>query len=465
MKLRLVKLFAVILLAILATYFAPKGLSSVFYVLAVISYFRSDDEALWLTFFFVVSDGFLGFFNNYEAVVSIIPGLPEVEVGHFYVAAAFVKALRIKEFQERPFYQDMIAVLMVYVLFLVVQGYAIGVSSELRVHFRILKFVLPLTLFYSIPRLFTDRAHYRDVFLMFAPFAFLALFAQAFTVSTGLAPSQFIGVRQDLWFIDNIERGTTYRGFYSTGMVLISFFGALYYTTVPGPKWTRTLFLAVILSDFLSAFLSATRGWVLSFSAVLFLHALFVVRLKPKLIAGLSAAAVVFMFGLTQIPAVEKQFSDAGERLLTVGLVAQGDVTAGGTLERLDRRAPRVMAKWAGSPLTGWGFSDEFHDYSDSHVGNHNVLLHAGVIGAILLALFLGYFCWSIVRRSLQLPWSAPERSALLLFPIFLLGWFIIHSSSGQQFQFYGEPGMTIPEALFFSFGAFCYRFTDPGTA
>ncbi len=457
MALKFAKLASLIIVAIVATYFGPKALSSLFYIGVVIAYLYSKDEVIWFTFFFVISDGFLGFFNNYEAVVSIIPGLPEVEVGHLYVVGTIFKVRNAEGKAQGTFFDRLLLAMAAYVIFLILQGYAIGVTPEIRAHFRILKFVLPLVLFYTIPRIFTSRQMYRETFELFIPFAFLALFAQVFTVATGLAPSQFAGVRQDLWFTDVYERGQTYRGFYSTGMVLISFFGALYYSTVDPTSRKRVLYLAVIVANFLSAFLSATRGWVLGFTVILLLHSVFVAGLKVHRIALVAVVGTVLMFGLLQVPAVQKQFSGAADRILTIGLLAKGDVTAGGTLERLDRRAPRVINKWKASPLTGWGFSDDFKAYGDSHVGNHNVLLHSGIIGAVLMVLFLGFFSWTLMMRSMTSNIGDPNGRGLLLFPIFLLGWFMIHSSSGQQFMFYGELGVTLPQALFFSFGSFCY--------
>jgi hypothetical protein len=44
------------------------------------------------------------------------------------------------------------------------------------------------------------------------------------------------------------------------------------------------------------------------------------------------------------------------------------------------------------------------------------------------------------------------------MFIIFLSGWFFIHSTSGQQFNYVGMPAKIIPQAIFFSFGAFRYE-------
>lgn len=457
MALRYAKLAGLLLAAIGATYFAPPAVASAFYVLATLAYMHDKDEPVWFTFYFVLSDGLLGLFNNYEAVVAIIPGLPEVEVGHLYVLGSVYKALRAKGRAPRPFYRNIGVIFLVYTAFLVVQGYAVGVTSDIRFHFRIVKYVLPLVLFLTLPRLMPGREDFERTFMLFVPFAFMAMLAQVYTLVFGIAPSQALGFHHESGLLDAYARGNTYRGFYSTGMVLISFFGALWMAAVDGGR-RRWIYLGVVIADVLSAFLSATRGWVLAFGVSLVLYALFVARFRVARVAGGTLLLLVVFFALLRVPAVERQFSRASDRILTIGLVAQGDVTAGGTLERLDRRAPRVMKKWRESPVTGTGFSNDYREYADTHVGNQNLLLHGGIVGVAVVAGFFGYFCWALVRRGLSLPASDPLRRGLLVFPVFLLAWFIIHSTSGQQFMFAGEPGITLPQALFFTFGAVCHR-------
>lgn len=452
-------LLGLISLAIIANYFMSDAIASLFYVATFVVYFNSKDEPFWLTFFFVLSDGFIGFFNNYEAVLSAIPGLPPVEIGHFYIALTLVKAAKVKKF-DKPFYFPIMGAMLVYVIFLVVQGYTLGVTPELNAQFRILKHLLPLILFYSIPRLFESEDQYRQTFALFIPFAFFALLAQVITITTSLAPSQLLGVHQDLWFIATTGEGKTYRGFYSTDMVLISFFGAMFYSATKDKYFNQTLLFAVIAADFISAFLSATRGWVLCFTFATLLHLIFVLRMSAGQLSKVVITATLALVGLMSIPVVNKQFSAAFERLETLQALAGGDVTAKGTLQRINDRLPRVISKWEESPLAGWGFSDDFFKYGDFHVGNHNILLQSGILGGLLMALFLVYFQVKLFQRSLSLPSGNIYKNALLVFPVFFFGWFIIHSSSGQQFMFYGDPAGTAIQAIYFSFGAIIFKRT-----
>jgi hypothetical protein len=50
---------------------------------------------------------------------------------------------------------------------------------------------------------------------------------------------------------------------------------------------------------------------------------------------------------------------------------------------------------------------------------------------------------------------------SLRVFVIFFLGWFVIHSTSGQHFSYALMPTYTIVQAIFFSFGALCIAEAD----
>ena len=310
--------------------------------------------------------------------------------------------------------------------------------------------------------MFQTEESYRQIFLYAFPMAFMALFAQVFTITTGQTPSQFLGVYRDFWFTVDVNKGKTYRGFYSTGMVLFTFFGALYYLADRKKSFNTMYLFAIVAANMLSVILSATRGWLIGLGFGLFCFLVFVQKMSIKRLAGISLVAIFFTGALMLIPVVGKQFSNAILRFTTLEKLAAGDVTAGGTLERLDKRAPPVVEKWEESPLTGWGFSDTFMRVQDFHVGNQNILMHSGVLGGLLLLMFFIYFHYKLFARSVTLPADHPLKSALLVFIIFFPGWFMIHSSSGQHFAFYCDPDKGMIQAVYFCMGAFAYKLSTP---
>jgi O-antigen ligase len=143
---------------------------------------------------------------------------------------------------------------------------------------------------------------------------------------------------------------------------------------------------------------------------------------------------------------------------MTLEAIVAGDLTAKGTLIRLERRVPRVMKKWRESPITGWGFSNEYFKYADGHIGNHNILLHSGITGFLLMIAFFIYFNAMIILKSMSMPDGVEWKKGLLVFSIFFLGWFIIHSTSWQYFSFYQDPNIGTIQALFLSWGAMVFQ-------
>lgn len=454
---KLSEFFLLLVATTLATYYAPAAVKTVFYVALLAFYFRSKNESLWLAFFLTISDGFWGYFNLYEAVISIIPGLPPIEIAHLYIILSVVKAIRKPN--PGPFFHDTyLKVFVVYILFLIAQGYLLGLSPQMNVQFRMIKFVLPLAMFYSLPRLLTTEEDFREFFLYLFPMAFMALFAQAFTITTGLAPSQFLGVYKKLWFTVDVSKGQTYRGFYSSATVLTCYFGAFYQLARRNNYFHYIYLFSVIAACLLCVILSATRGWLLGFSLSLILFLLFVLKMSVKRLATIIATGAIMVTGLLMLPVVRKQFDNAFKRFTTLEKLAGGDVTAGGTLSRLNERSPRVMDKWSETPITGWGFSDTFFKYGDFHVGNQNILLHSGILGALIMGLFIFYFHGMLLARSLQLYPGHPYKEASIVFSTFFPGWFLIHSSSGQHFSFYSDPGNSIVIAYYLTLGALTYR-------
>lgn len=454
---KLAEFFLLLGATILAIYYLPEIAKTPFCILLLIAYFRSSNEAMWLAFFLTTSDGFWGYFNSYDVVIKLIPGLPAIEVEQIYIALALIKASK----RENPgafFHDNMLRIMAVYIGFLVVQGYSLGLSPELNVQFRLVKYLLPLAMFYALPRLFRKEEDFRDFFVYVFPMAFLALFAQVFTITTSLTPSQFLGVYKKFWFTVDVAKGKTYRGFYSSATVLLSYFGAFFWLTRKERHFDPRYLFAVLAACYLCVVLSATRGWLIGFTLMLGLFLVFVLKMGAKQMASFALVIAVGVSLLMLIPVVEKQFTNAFLRFTTLEKLASGDATAGGTLSRITERSPRVMDKWSESPVSGWGFSDEYFKYGDFHVGNQNILLHAGIIGAILMGIFILYFHGSLLARSLQLLRGNPYKETLLVWVTFFPGWFSIHSSSGQHFSFYSDPVGGIVLGVYLTMGALMYK-------
>lgn len=448
------KFLALILITIFATYYAPNPVRASWYVIILAAYYFSKNEALWLSVFLATSDGFMSFFGLYTVTLTTLPGLPAIEISQIYIILTVVKAAG-KRIKPMIFYNKYLQVLLVYLLFSIIWGQMMGLSGELNVYFRVLKGVLPMMLFYSIPRLFVDQESYDNLFHLVFVIVLAAFAAQVITLLRGLSPLDMVGLTTG----EAEEGNSDFRVFFSANCTLLGLFGALYHLTRRVVKqWHRILFYSVVFASLAMAVLSATRGWIIGFSIILILGFLLTGITKPKRLAEFAIIVVPLLYIAVSNPTIKDQLTFSRERLGKMESIAQGDLTAGGTLQRLDLRSDRVMEGWRQNPIFGWGLSDTGYIYGDGHVGNQSLLAMSGVIGFVLLNGFLVFFSIKLINMYFNSGRLKFRDKSLLVFIVFLLGWFFIHSTSGQQFNFVGMPAKIIPQAIFLSFGAFRYE-------
>jgi O-antigen ligase len=90
------------------------------------------------------------------------------------------------------------------------------------------------------------------------------------------------------------------------------------------------------------------------------------------------------------------------------------------------------MKKFWESPIIGLGFTDEYYENQDGHVGNQNILLNVGIFGYILLIGLFIRISRKIWKMSRRMEFRIYENRAPLVYLFGLIAIFIIHSSSGQ---------------------------------
>ena len=440
---------------IIVTYLAPPVVSQLWYVILLIIYFRSKDEPYWYAFFLILSDGCLGFFGAYDVGLSLLPGMPNVDVAQVFILLTIIKASG-KPAPGRVFFSKTLQLLLIYLVFLIIWGLMIDPPSELNEIFRIFKLSFPLLMFYSTPRLMRSEQDYKRFFTFIFPIVILAFLTQIFNIIFGVSPAESLGIVEIGRYSEDYSKGgEPLRAFYNTAVTLLSLFAALFYLSREDSKVNKIYMSVIVISAMLMAFLSATRGWVIAFSVILFLYALFI--LKTSRILSLGIVSVAMIIGLTtiRIPALNNQIRGSLERISTVGAAASGDYTMEGTNIRTTIRSDRVLNKWKESPLFGWGFSNTYFSYDDGHVGNQSILLHSGLFGAVIMLIFFVQFNARLLIAGIKKgPYN--YNKSLIVFVFFFIGWFIIHSTSGQQFSFSVVPGGAITMSLFFSFGALC---------
>jgi hypothetical protein len=279
-------------------YLVPATFSSLFFLGCLVVYFFSKNEPFWLAFFLVLGDGFFGLFGPGQVLQSVIPGLPAVEVIQLYFILTIIKAFKVREF-TRPFYSYMLWALLVYLMFLIIQGFVLGLSMDMNIIFRLVKYLLPLFLLFSVPRLFTRSRDYQDCMTYLFPVAFFALAAQIVTITSGLGPLYLLSLSSEHSEVFQLTEEHIYRGFYNVAITLITTFGALLLLTLRKSKFKKSYLILVLIANALSILLSATRGWIIGFSTIIIFFLIFVsgINLKRfiKTAFGLAIACMIII--------------------------------------------------------------------------------------------------------------------------------------------------------------------------
>jgi hypothetical protein len=243
------------------------------------------------------------------------------------------------------------------------------------------------------------------------------------------------------------------RSFSAGYIILFSFVQGLYFYYSRNANINSNYIGVLLFISLISIILSATRGWIIA-TMVLFIGAILLCGNTKQMIRNFRLVLISIAVGFiifSQVPIVHKQVEVVYNRMLTLDALVKGDITAAGTLQRINVRGPKVIQKFWESPVFGWGFSDEYYAYQDGHVGNQNILLSVGIVGYLfLIALFI-HFCRKIYILSKFDEVKLHEGKGPLIYIISLIAIFIIHSTSTQFWGYIMEFGQ-LPKVIFFGF-------------
>ncbi|MBK7733704.1 MAG: hypothetical protein IPI37_13310 [Bacteroidales bacterium] len=233
-------------------------------------------------------------------------------------------------------------------------GLFMGLSPELNIYFRVLKTTLPFLLIYSLPRLMPDLHSYKRFFGIIFIVVIIAFALQLFSLLTGIYPFEnIVAVGEE------IDDDDAFRRFYNVFSTLIGLFGALLFLSVKGRSGFSYWFLMlVVFSAAMMSILSATRGWMIAFGLIIIMSGLLVRTIDFRKIAALVLLSALLTFIGSKSDRIRSQVEFSRDRLLKIESIRSGDLTAKGTLRRLDVRSPRVLKVWKQNPVFGWGFSD-----------------------------------------------------------------------------------------------------------
>ncbi len=417
----------------------PNIVNQVIFLLLIAYIYTEKNDIFWLVWFFIVVDapGRL-FSSGYASNVYRLP-LYNITSGislsftDLFILMYIVKSFRYRISTNFIFKRQIWFFISTALVYFII-SFVIGISLPNIILTS--RSILPWFWVLIIPRYVTSREDLKRVYLLITPAVIIAFIALMQTYITGIYLHSILSGTSATRWLDASE-GSLVRIYSAAYITFVATVLSLYFLSLRKAIVNANLLILIAFLGTISVFLSATRGWTLAlvvlYSSFFFISGFGMFKQMVRVLVIISLSILVI---ITIFPTISTQGSLAFQRLLTLEDLAQGDLTAGGTLSRLTERSPRVMAVFRESPLIGWAFSNRFYAFADVHVGNQTNLLNLGILG--FLAISLVYI--SIILKTLQRgrSWQVKHESgnSYLVFLFALFALFIAHSSSGSLWGF-----------------------------
>ena len=421
---------------IIAHHVLPDIVGQLDLLISLAIFFRSRHNYFWLALFTLMFSSAAGFFSS--SVKSLYIGTVPFFVV-FYITLIAKYILTIKKF--RIFYAGpFLLILLLMILLRLFTGFSLNGFLKSNMAFLMIG-ILPFFL-----KKFTD-------IIMFFKLIFVGVFivfaGQLFHISTGINFAGYLfGVTYDPLGRIVVDPEGFIRPLEGITVSLLGLFGSVFLYSV---NRKELYYKVVIIISLVAIWFTATRGWILA-SAIIIVPFLFQIKLRNLINTGL-VVLILFLL-ISKVNIIENQVTKVLERVQTLEYTLEGDLTAGGTVSRATSRHEPVWNKFLERPIMGWGYSTEFGNIGDPHVGNQNLLLQIGVFGYILFMALL----FSLVKNMFSLGRRIKALSfttTILIF--FIMGIFMIHSTSRQMFGLGGDFTSQFSIALVFALANFVY--------
>jgi hypothetical protein len=466
-KLEIPILFIYYILAIITIYLAPNIIGFVFFIFLLFKFYQSKNNYFWFALIFALVDPPGGFFPggdlNYGLPMIQFPAY--ISFQEFFIYVAFVKAFSTGR-KHHFVYRRPMVYLTAYLVVLFVSSLLIGTS--ILTLLKTVKWLLPWTLLYSLPRLVHTREEWDKLFALLFPIIIMGLIFQLMQILLGYPVASLVGtnyspvsgeVSRSLGQFDVSQYDLRVaRPISSPYINLICYVGTMFYLSSSKSIFSQRYLSLILLCAFFSILLTATRGWIIAYTIVLIVYSVFIYK-KPvfflRMVLPLLLLGSVVYFSSV----IQAQLIGVTNRVATLGLFLKGDMTAGGTVKRINEYTPALLNIFYKSPILGWGFSDVFWINKNGHAGQANLLMNVGIVGFLLFI----YFWYKLVTIPYtihtRLKKSNPYKNSLLVLILGFLIFFILHNSSGQQFQYLiGSYGSSFGQIYFYGLSDFFLR-------
>ena len=450
------------LLIVVSVYFAPPILNQMFFLVLLLLFWISKRDYFWFALIFVVcSKPGLLFFGRPPFDIHIVPiysftkgfSLTFFEI---FFALALLKAFT-KGRVKKPLLKKPLFYLLVYLIYLFFLSFFYG--TDFQIMKSSVQGFVPLTLILSFPNLVNKKSDFNKFAHLVFIMIFIIFLSQLLMLSTGKNLHTLFAAESSatrLQLEEDIENAGLLRAMPGGAMlILFSFIFSLFYIENKDYKGNKSYFYIILFFSVLETFLSATRGWIITFGIILLFYSIFVNKKKIYLALYSMLIGLLIMGSFVVLPKLKSSAEYSWERVSTVQYLMRGDVTAGRTLSRIDKRLPRVLEGVAQNPVFGWGFSKTFEEYTDAHVGIFNVILQVGIIGLLLFLFLWIYFVKMVLLGIKNSNKKSSFKNSLKVLIIAFIGLLILQFTTYSFFGFSLESDTIYFVVVFISFSEF----------
>lgn len=452
--------FALYAVAIITVYLLPDIVAYIYFGLLIFLFWRSDKNALWFILAFCLLDPPGNLFpQDFNYGLPFIPGI-NLRFIEVFIYVAFIKAIKQKAKFQTVFLKSYQLLFLLIVLLLL---FTALLNTSLISILITVKWLFVWSLVYSIPKLLDKFDDWIFLFRTAFIIVFIGFFSQLLHLVLGHPPSYLFGTDfnpmtvYDDFQLEQLDPHNydvqEARPLSSSSIVQMAFIGAMFFLKFKKSLFQNNYLLLVIIISYLSILLTATRGWFISFSIALLLY-FALVQKSNKTISAIILVLILVPL-LLQVPVVRKQLQGSVKRISTVESILRGDISAGGTSAR-DEYSKVLFKYWSESPILGWGFTDFYKDNGNGHAGLANLLFSVGILGYLIFIYFWYKLFFIPIQTIKRLSITNPFKRSLIVLSIGFLTFFILHSTSGQQFGFYlGFGSGILSQTLFYSFSSY----------
>lgn len=462
------RMMLLLFISIIAVYYLPFRLNQLIFLVFLFIAYRSKKDYFWIAFFFILLDAPGRLFQggaltdlHRTPFYPIIPGV-SLSFNDLFILMYLFKTIHIKR-KYRFIFKNDFMFLLFFTMFVLIYSLIIGMSAGNMIS--TCRILMSWSFIYIFLKLLIKEFDFDRLNRLLFPIVFLALASQMYSYLTGNYLGRFLKgftFKTSLLLLTP-DSGEAARAADSSIILLYCFTMALFYLFSKRPVFPRRYLYFIIVTCMFSVFLSATRGWIIAY--IFFFFMVFITSNKSKNIKqfisiGVLATLVIVLFSFL-FPLIKVQMQRVTERVGTVIALAEGDITAGGTLVRLSRRVPLIMKEIKERPIIGWGFSNRYFKHADNHIGHHSIVLNVGIIGYIILNFIFFKWCLRIYRFSGFQPAKVKYgQIAIKTLCFAFLAMYIIHSSSSQSWGVHIELPKIFFYSLLLSFFNIVYRNT-----